>query len=65
MPISREGVAAFMGKGLAVPIYSPAQAPPAPGALTKEEAMKAGVVYEDNIAEAKKLLPKRAIPQWD
>jgi peptide/nickel transport system substrate-binding protein len=54
--ISRESVAAFMGKGLAVPIYSPAQAPPAPGALTKEDAQKAGVIYEDNIAEAKKLL---------
>ncbi len=60
--VSREGVAAFMGKGLAVPIYSPAQAPPAPGALTKEEALKAGVVYEDNIAEAKKLLTEAGFP---
>ncbi len=60
--VSREGVAAFMGKGLAVPIYSPAQAPPAPGALTKEEAVKAGVVYEDNIAEAKKLLSEAGFP---
>jgi peptide/nickel transport system substrate-binding protein len=60
--VSREGVAAFMGKGLAVPIYSPAQAPPAPGALTKEEAMKAGVVYEENIAEAKKLLSEAGFP---
>jgi len=60
--VSREGVAAFMGKGLAVPIYSPAQAPPAPGALTKEEAVKAGVVYEDNIAEAKKLLGEAGFP---
>ncbi len=60
--ISREGIAAFMGKGLAVPIYSPTQAPPAPGALTKEEAMKAGVVYEDNIAEAKRLLTEAGYP---
>jgi peptide/nickel transport system substrate-binding protein len=60
--ISREEVAAFMGKGLAVPIYSPAQAPPAPGALTKEEALKAEVVYEDNIAEAKKLLAEAGYP---
>ena len=60
--ISREGIAAFMGKGLAVPIYSPAQAPPAPGALTKEDAVKAGVVYEDNIAEAKKLLADAGFP---
>lgn len=60
--VSREGVAAFMGKGLAVPIYSPAQAPPAPGALTKEEALAAGVVYEDNIAEAKKLLAEAGLP---
>jgi peptide/nickel transport system substrate-binding protein len=59
--VSREGVAAFMGKGLAVPIYSPAQAPPAPGALTKEEALAAGVVYEDNIAEAKKLLAEAGL----
>jgi len=60
--VFREEVAAFMGKGLAVAIYSPAQAPPAPGALTKEEAMKAGVVYEDNIAEAKKLLSEAGYP---
>ena len=60
--ISREEVAAFMGKGLAVPIHSPAQAPPAPGALTKEEALKADVVYEDNIAEAKKLLAEAGHP---
>jgi len=51
-----------MGKGLAVPLYSPAQAPPAPGALTKEDAMKAGVVYEDNVAEAKKLLTEAGFP---
>jgi len=54
--INREEVAAFMGKGLAVPIYAPTLAPPAPGALTKAEAEKAGVVYENNIAEAKRLL---------
>ncbi|MDO9228668.1 MAG: ABC transporter substrate-binding protein [Syntrophales bacterium] len=60
--VSREEVAAFMGKGLAVPIYSPAQAPPAPGALTKEEAQKAGVIYENNIAEAKKLLAEAGYP---
>jgi len=47
---------------LAVPIYSPAQAPPAPGALTKEDALKAEVVYEDNIAEAKKLLAEAGYP---
>jgi peptide/nickel transport system substrate-binding protein len=60
--ISREEVAAFMGKGLAIPIYSPALAPPAIGALTKEEAMKAGAVYENNIAEAKKLLAEAGFP---
>jgi peptide/nickel transport system substrate-binding protein len=54
--VNREEVAAFMGKGLAVPIYSPTLAPPAPGAMTKAEAEKAGIVYENNIAEAKKLL---------
>jgi len=54
--VNREEVAAFMGKGLAIPIYSPTLAPPAPGALTKEEVQAAGVLYENNIAEAKKLL---------
>ena len=60
--ISREEVAAFMGKGLAEPIYAAALAPPSPGALTKEEALKAGVVYENNIAEAKKLLAEAGFP---
>ena len=60
--ISREEVAAFMGKSLAAPIYSAALAPPSPGALTKEDALKAGVVYENNIAEAKKLLAEAGYP---
>lgn len=60
--ISREEIAAFMGKELAVPIYSPTLAPPAPGALTKEEALKAGVVYENNIEEAKRLLAQAGFP---
>lgn len=60
--VSREEVAAFMGKGLAVPIYSAALAPPAPGALTKEEAEKAGVVYENNIEKAKQLLAEAGYP---
>jgi peptide/nickel transport system substrate-binding protein len=54
--INRAEVAAFMGKSLAVPIYSAAMAPPAPGALTKEEAEAAGVVYEDSIEKSKALL---------
>lgn len=60
--ISREEVAAFMGKSLGVPIYAAALAPPAPGALTKEEALKAGVVYENNLAEARKLLAEAGYP---
>lgn len=60
--VSREEVAAFMGKSLAVPIYSAALAPPAPGALTKEEAKKAGVVYENNIEKAKQLLAEAGYP---
>jgi len=60
--ISREEVAAFMGKSLAIPIYAAALAPPAPGALTKEEALKAGVVYENNQAEARKLLTEAGYP---
>lgn len=54
--INRSEVAAFMGESLAVPIYSAAMAPPAPGALTKAEAEAAGVVYENDIAKAKALL---------
>jgi peptide/nickel transport system substrate-binding protein len=54
--INRAEVAAFMGESLAVPIYSAAMAPPAPGALTKKEAEIAEVVYENNIEKAKALL---------
>ena len=54
--INRSEVAAFMGESLAVPIYSAALAPPAPGALTKAEAEAAGVVYEGDVAKAKALL---------
>ncbi len=54
--INRSEVAAFMGESLAVPIYSAAMAPPASGALTKEEAEAAGVVYENDVEKAKALL---------
>lgn len=60
--LSRDVIANFMGKGLAVPIYSPALAPPALGALTKDEALKAGVVYDNNIEQAKKLLAEAGFP---
>ncbi len=60
--ISRKEVAAFMGESLAIPIYSAAQAPPAPGALTRAEAETAGVVYEDNIVKAKALLAEAGYP---
>jgi peptide/nickel transport system substrate-binding protein len=60
--VSREEVAGFMGKSLAVPIYSAALAPPAPGALTKEMAEKAGVVYENNLEKAKQLLAEAGYP---
>jgi len=60
--MSREIIANFMGKNLAVPIYSPALASPAPGALTKEEALKAGVVYDNNVEQAKKLLAEAGFP---
>ena len=60
--VSREEVAGFMGKSLAVPIYSAALAPPSPGALTKEEAEKAGVVYENNVEKAKQLLAEAGYP---
>ncbi len=60
--VSREEMAAFMGKSMAVPIYSPALAPPSPGALTKEEAQKAEVVYENDAAKAKELLKEAGYP---
>jgi peptide/nickel transport system substrate-binding protein len=61
--ISRKEVAAFIGESLAVPIYSPSLAPPEPGALTKEEASKAGVIYEDNLKKAKQLLTEAGYPR--
>ena len=60
--LSRDIIANFMGKNLAVPIYSPALATPAPGALTKEDALKAGVVYDNNVEQAKKLLAEAGFP---
>jgi peptide/nickel transport system substrate-binding protein len=60
--INRSEVAAFMGKSLAVPSYSAALAPPAPGALTKQEAEAAGVVYENNVEKAKALLKEAGKP---
>ena len=60
--LSRDIIANFMGKSLAVPIYSPALAPPALGALTKDEALKAGVVYDNNVEQAKKLLSEAGFP---
>jgi len=36
--------------------------PPSPGALTKEEAEKAGVVYENDIPKAKELLTEAGYP---
>ena len=60
--LSRDIIANFMGKSLAVPIYSPALATPAPGALTKDEALKAGVVYDNNVEQAKKLLAEAGFP---
>jgi peptide/nickel transport system substrate-binding protein len=60
--VSRDQVAAFMGKSMAEPIYSGALAPPAPGALTKAEAEKAGVVFDDNVEKAKALLKEAGMP---
>ena len=60
--LSRDVIANFMGKGLAVPIFSPALAPPALGALTKDEALKAGVVFDNNLEQAKKLLAEAGFP---
>jgi len=60
--INREEVVEFMGKNMAVPLYAAALAPPSPGALTKEEAEKAGVVYENDVAKAKQLLAEAGYP---
>lgn len=58
--INREEVAAFLGG--AYPIYSPAMAPPVPGALTREEAEQAGVAYEYDPDRAKALLAEAGYP---
>jgi peptide/nickel transport system substrate-binding protein len=60
--INRADVAAFMGSNIAVPIYSSALAPPAIGALTKEEAAENKVLYEANAEEAKRLLKEAGFP---
>ncbi len=60
--ISRQQVAAFMGSSLAVPIYSAAMAPPAAGALTKEEAEAAGVAFDNDVEKAKALLGEAGFP---
>ena len=60
--ISREQEAHLMGDLIAVPLYSPTLAPPATGSITKEEAMQAGVVYEDDISKAKQLLAEAGYP---
>lgn len=58
--INREEIAAFMGA--AYPIYSPAMAPPAPGALTREEAEEAGVAYDYDPDKARALLAEAGYP---
>jgi peptide/nickel transport system substrate-binding protein len=60
--ITRERIAAFMGKNIAVPIYSSALAPPAIGSLTKKEAREAGVLFEDDKNKAKQLLAEAGYP---
>lgn len=60
--ISRQEVADFMGSSLAVPIYSAAMAPPAAGALTKDDAAAAGVLFEGDIEKAKALLSEAGFP---
>lgn len=58
--ISRKQVAAFMGRSLAVSVYSSAMAPPALGALSREEA--GTFVYEDDVKKAKELLAEAGYP---
>lgn len=60
--ISRSRIAAFMGESLAVPVYSSAMAPPAFGALTREEADAAGVVFDGDVEKAKALLAAAGHP---
>jgi peptide/nickel transport system substrate-binding protein len=60
--ISRQQIADFQGEKIAVPLYAATLAPPAPGALTKEEAIKAGVVFENDIQKAKELLAEAGYP---
>jgi peptide/nickel transport system substrate-binding protein len=61
--ISRQEVADFMGSSLAVPIYSSAMAPPAAGALVKDEAARAGALFEGDVEKAKALLAEAGLPE--
>jgi peptide/nickel transport system substrate-binding protein len=62
--VSREAMAFLMGgeEYGASPIYSSALAPPAPGALTKEEVIEAGLFVEQDIELAKQLLSDAGYP---
>ncbi len=58
--IDRAAIAAFMGMGQ--PIYSPALADPAPGALSLETARARGVAYETDRDKTRSLLADAGLP---
>lgn len=60
--ISRSEMCDLMGEKIATPLYAPTIAPPAIGSLTKEDAMKAGVVYDGEMMKAKELLAESGYP---
>ena len=61
--LSREAVSALIGgEGGSVPIYSSALAPPAVGALTKEEVIEADLIIEQDIELAKQMLADAGYP---
>ncbi len=60
--LDRKEFVAYYGDRIASPIYSPVPLKGMVGGLTREEAAKAGVLYEPDLAKAKKLLAEAGFP---
>ncbi len=60
--LDRREFVTYYGDKIASPIYSPVPLKGMVGGLTKEDAAKAGVLYEPDLAKAKKLLAEAGFP---
>ncbi len=61
LALSRENHVALFGAPVGETIYSVVPAQLMPGGLTEEQAKKAGVIYEQNIDQAKQLLAEAGV----